>query len=87
MRRINKLLLFIVVALTAPAAALAQSPNWSQRGDYYAPERTVTQRVRPQALSQYREGDYYASHDTVVEQPTARHTHRFSEGDYYAPQR
>ena len=87
MRNIRKVCLSMIIALAAPAGALAQSPNWSQRGDYYAPEGTVTQRASSRASSQFWEGDYYAPHGTVVEQPTARQSRRFREGDYYAPQR
>ena len=86
MKKISASYLIAILTLAAPTAALAQAPNWSQQGDYYAPSGTIVQQASPQELRQFREGDYYARGNTTVEQPTARQLRRFRQGDYYAPE-
>lgn len=73
------------LSLSMAAPALAQQPNWSQQGDYYAPERTVVQQATPQQLNKFREGDYYAPGNTVVQHATPQQLNKFRDGDYYAP--
>ena len=76
-----------VVALSIAAPAAAQQPDWSQKGDNYAPERTVVQQPTAAQTKQAEEGDHYAPAPTIVQQPTAPQTKRFEEGDYYAPKK
>jgi hypothetical protein len=74
-----------VLALSISVPALAQQPNWSQPGDYYAPSKTGDERPTSQELNQAKEGDYYAPGKTIVEQPTAQESQQNRQGDYYAP--
>jgi len=73
----------LTAALSAPA--LAQQPNWSQPGDYYAPGGTIVQQPTAAQLSQFKQGDFYAPVKTVVQQPSAQELNEFREGDYYTP--
>lgn len=84
-KRIAKWTLAAVLLLPVVAPALAQQPDWSQRGDYYAPERTIVQRATPRELNKFRDGDYYAPTNTIVQQATPHQFKKFREGDYYAP--
>jgi hypothetical protein len=56
----TKLALGAVLALSMTAPVLAQQPNWSQQGDYYAPSKTIVQQPTAQELRQAEQGDYYA---------------------------
>lgn len=49
-----------VLALLTAAPAMAEQPDWSQKGDYYAPSTTVVQQPTAAELKQEKEGDYYA---------------------------
>jgi hypothetical protein len=60
MKAVTKSSLIAALALSIPAPVLAQSPNWSQQGDYYAPGNTIVQQPTPRQLYLYRHGDYYA---------------------------
>jgi len=84
---ITKLSMFSVLGLIIAAPAAAQKPDWSQKGDYYAPDKTIMQQQTPREPKQIRDGDYYAPDRTIVQQPTARELKRDSEGDYYVPQK
>ncbi|HEY1983348.1 MAG TPA: hypothetical protein VGH13_24970 [Xanthobacteraceae bacterium] len=86
MKKISASYLIVALALVMPTVAFAQTPNWSQHGDYYAPSGTIAQRVSPQESRQIREGDYYAPGAATAEQPTARQLRQFHQGDYYAPE-
>lgn len=72
-----------LAAVSAPA--LAQQPNWSQPGDYYAPGSAIVQQPTAAQLSQFQQGDFYTSGKTAVRQPSAQELNEFREGDYYAP--
>jgi hypothetical protein len=74
----------VLLLLTLSAPAMAQQPNWSQPGDYYAPENTAVP-PSPREQSEIKEGDYYAPSKTIVQQPTAGRLKQDREGDYYAP--
>jgi hypothetical protein len=74
-----------LLALPLSAPAMAYGPDWSQSGDYYAPDNTAVQPLTPQEQSLVKDGDYYAPRGTIVEQPTAEQLKLDSEGDYYAP--
>jgi hypothetical protein len=74
-----------IAVLSASTAAFAQRADWSQRGDYYAPGKTIVQQATPQELNQLREGDYYAPGKATVQRPSRSELNQFDEGDYYAP--
>jgi hypothetical protein len=81
----TKLFLVFVPALLIAAPAAAQKPDWSQRGDYYAPDKTIVQQPTPGELRQEREGDYYSPQKTMERQPTPGALNQGRDGDYYAP--
>jgi hypothetical protein len=81
----TKLSVLSVLALLIAAPALAQQPDWSQKGDHYAPSTTVVQQPTAAELKQEKEGDYYAPGKRIVQQPTAKELKQEKEGDYYAP--
>jgi len=89
MKAIMKACLVTAVGLLISAPAMAQAPNWSQGGDYYAPNRTIVQQPTPQELNEFRGGDYYdyAPGRRLVRRPTARELNEIRRGDYYAPGR
>jgi hypothetical protein len=64
---------------------LAYGPDWSQPGDYYAPDNTAVQPLTPEQQNLVKDGDYYAPSRTIVEQPTPEQLKQDREGDYYAP--
>jgi hypothetical protein len=76
-------LALFVLPLSAPA--VAYGPDWSQPGDYYAPDNTAVQPLTPREQNLVKDGDYYAPSRTIVEQPTAEQLKQDREGDYYAP--
>lgn len=82
-----KLYAISILALSIPAPALAQAPDWSQRGDYYPPSNTIVQQPSPRQTYRFRQGDYYAPGGTNVQQPTPRQQYLFQHGDYYEPGR
>ena len=71
--------------LALPAPAVAQQPNWSQPGDYYAPDSTAVQPLTPHEQDLVKDGDYYASSKIIVQQPPPEQLKQDREGDYYAP--
>jgi len=85
MTMITKFSLASVLALLITAPATAQQPDWSQRGDYYAPGKTIVQQPTPGELKQEEEGDYYAPGKTIVERPTPGELNQEKGGDFYAP--
>jgi hypothetical protein len=87
MKAVMKVCLIIAFGLSISAPAMAQAPHWSQRGDYYAPNRTIMQQSTPQELNEFRGGDYYAPGRSPVQQPSARELNEARHGDYYAPGR
>lgn len=87
MKTAIKICLITTLGLSMSAPAVAQAPNWSQDGDYYAPNRTIVQQSTPQELTEFRGGDYYAPSKSHVKQPTARELNEVRHGDYYAPGR
>jgi hypothetical protein len=87
MKASMKTILTVALALSASSPALAQQPDWSQPGDYYAPENaTVPQLTRRQRYL-FQHGDYYAADRTIMQRPTPRQLYLFRHGDYYAPGR
>lgn len=84
---ITKLPMFFALGMIIAAPAAAQKPDWSQKGDYYAPDKTIMQQQTPQELKQIRNGDYYPPERTIVQQPTTQELKQDSEGDYYVPQK
>jgi len=83
----TKLSLACLLTLFIVAPATAQQPDWSQRGDYYAPGRTIAQQPTQQELKQEQTGDYYAPGKTMVQQPTPGETRQERQGDYYTPEK
>ena len=81
----TKLSLVSVLALLIASPAAAQTPDWSQKGDYYAPSTTIAQQPTPAQTKQAEEGDYYTPVPTIVQQPTAGELKHAEQGDYYAP--
>jgi len=81
----TKLSLVSVLALVIAGPAVAQQPNWSQAGDYYAPSKTTVQQPTAAQTRQAEQGDYYAPVPTIVQQPTARELQHAEQGDFYAP--
>jgi hypothetical protein len=84
---ISEFSLISVLALLITAPALAQQPDWSQKGDNYAPTTTIVQQPTAAQTKRAEEGDYYAPGKTVVQQPTAAELKQEREGDYYAPKK
>ena len=74
-----------LLALPLSAPAMAYGPDWSQSGDYYAPDNTAVQPLTPQEQGLVQDGDYYAPRNTSVQQPTPEQLKLDREGDYYAP--
>jgi hypothetical protein len=83
----TKLALAAIVALSMSTPVLAEQPDWSQPGDYYAPGQTTVQPATPRQLRHFQEGDYYAPGKTTVEQPSPQELNQFRDGDYYAPEK
>ena len=81
----TKLSALSVLALLIAAPAAAQQPDWSQKGDHYAPSQTIVQQPTAVEVKQEKEGDYYAPGKTVAQQSTAKELKKEKEGDYYAP--
>jgi hypothetical protein len=74
------LTLAAMVALSASAPVFAA--DWSQKGDYYAPSKTIVQRATPE-LRQFQGGDFYTTEKTVMQRPTAQGLNQFRQGDFY----
>ena len=82
-----KIVLAVLALITLPlsVAAMAQQPDLSQQGDYYAPGNMHVQPLTPQEQDLAKHGDYYAPSKTIVQQPTPEQLRQDREGDYYAP--
>lgn len=48
MKAVMKVCLMTTLGLSMSAPVMAQAPNWSQEGDYYAPNGTIVQQPTPQ---------------------------------------
>jgi hypothetical protein len=73
------------LALPLSVSAMAQQPDWSQQGDYYAPGNSAVQQLTPKEQDLVKEGDYYAPSKTTVQHPNPEELKQDREGDYYAP--
>jgi hypothetical protein len=73
------------LALPLSVSAMAQQPDRSQPGDYYAPGNSAVQQLTPEEQNSVKEGDYYAPSKTIVQHPTPGELKQDREGDYYAP--
>lgn len=87
MKAVMKVCLMTTLGLSMSAPVMAQAPNWSQEGDYYAPNGTIVQQPTPQESKQFQEGDYYAPGKTTAQRATPRQEYLIRHGDYYAPER
>jgi hypothetical protein len=81
----TKFFLVFMPALMIAVPAAAQRPDWSQRGDYYAPDKTIVQHPTPGELRQERESDYYSPQRTMEHQPMPGELNQGRDGDYYTP--
>ena len=50
MKAVMKVCLMTTLGLSMSAPVMAQAPNWSQEGDYYAPNGTIVQQPTPQRI-------------------------------------
>jgi hypothetical protein len=82
-----KIVLSALAFLTLPllVSAMAQQPDRSQPGDYYAPGNSAVQQLTPNEQDLVKEGDYYAPSKTTAQHPNPEELKQDREGDYYAP--
>jgi hypothetical protein len=73
------------LALPLLVSAMAQQPDRSQPGDYYAPGNSAVQQLTPKEQDLVKEGDYYTPSKTTAQHPNPEELKQDREGDYYAP--